>query len=301
MIDEVTLNFSPQSLIALNVIMAFVLFGIALDLKLGDFKRIKQMPKEVLVGLSGQLILLPLLTVILIYFFNPAASMGLGMIMVASCPGGNLSNFMTYYAKGNAALSVTLTTFATLLAVVITPINFYFWGNMLESTSNIIQTIDLPFWGMVLQVFLLIGVPLIVGLFISHKFPKIADKGKRPMKFFSLFFFGMFILLALIGNWEYFLAYIHLIFILVLIHNGIAFLGAYGWASIFKIKPFEKRAITMEVGIQNSGLALILIFNFFDGLGGMAIIAAFWGVWHIIAGLGLSYFWSKKEITSSIK
>jgi BASS family bile acid:Na+ symporter len=294
MIDQIQLNFSPASLVALNVILAFILFGIALDLKLDDFNRIKKMPKEVLVGLSGQFILLPLITVLLILVFKPYPSMALGMIMVASCPGGNLSNFMTYFAKGNAALSVTLTTFATLLAVVATPLNFYLWGNLLPETAIIMKTINIPLWGMVLQVFLLIGIPLSIGLFISHKFPSFAEKAKKPMKYFSLIFFGVFILLALQGNWEYFKQYVHLIFFIVLLHNAFAFIGAYSWASIFGIQKAEKRAITLEVGLQNSGLALILIFNFFGGMGGMALIAAFWGLWHIVSGLSLAYFWSKR-------
>jgi bile acid:Na+ symporter, BASS family len=294
MIDQIQLNFSPASLMVLNVILAFILFGIALDLKFNDFRRIASMPKEVAVGLSGQIILLPLLTVALIYLYNPLPGMALGMIMVASCPGGNLSNFMTYYAKGNAALSVTLTTFATLLAIVATPFNFWFWGNIIPSTSEIMRTINIPVWEMMFQVFLLIGIPLTAGLAISHKFPHIAEKAKKPMKFLSLMFFGLFILLAMLGNWEYFKQYIHIIFLIVLLHNGIAFLGAYGWASIFGIQKPEKRAITLEVGLQNSGLALILIFNFFGGMGGMAIIAAFWGVWHIISGLALATYWSKR-------
>lgn len=295
MIDQLQLNFSPASLMALNVILAFILFGIALDLKLSDFKRVKQMPKEVLVGLSGQFLLLPLLTVLLILVFKPYPSMALGMIMIASCPGGNLSNFMTYLAKGNAALSVTLTTLATLLAVVATPLNFYLWGNLLPETAEIMRTINIPLWGMVLQVFLLIGIPLSVGLFISHNYPIFAERAKKPMKYFSLIFFGVFILLALLANWEYFKEYIHIIFLIVLLHNGIAFLGAFGWASIFGIAKPEKRAITLEVGLQNSGLALILIFNFFGGMGGMALIAAFWGLWHIISGLSLAFFWSRRS------
>jgi bile acid:Na+ symporter, BASS family len=121
MIDQVQLNFNPITLLILNGILGFILFGVSLDLKLGDFKLIYKMPKEVLVGLSGQLILLPLLTVGLILIIKPQASLALGMILVASCPGGNLSNFMTHYAKGNTALSVTLTTFAPSLAVLSTP------------------------------------------------------------------------------------------------------------------------------------------------------------------------------------
>jgi bile acid:Na+ symporter, BASS family len=295
MIDQVQLNFNPITLLILNGILGFILFGVSLDLKLGDFKLIYKMPKEVLVGLSGQLILLPLLTVGLILIIKPQASLALGMILVASCPGGNLSNFMTHYAKGNTALSVTLTTLATSLAVLSTPLNFYLWGNLLPETNALMTDIDIPFSGIMWNVFLLIALPLTLGLLVSHKFPAFAAKAKKPMKWFSLIFFLAFIILAFAANFSYFLEYIHIVFLIVLVHNGVAFLGGYSLASLFKISDFNKRAITLEVGLQNSGLGLILIFNFFNGLGGMAIITAFWGIWHIISGFTLAHYWNKKQ------
>ena len=295
MIDQVQLNFNPITLLILNGILGFILFGVSLDLKLGDFKLIYKMPKEVLVGLSGQLILLPLLTVGLILIIKPQASLALGMILVASCPGGNLYNFMTHYAKGNTALSVTLTTLATSLAVLSTPLNFYLWGNLLPETNALMTDIDIPFSGIMWNVFLLIALPLTLGLLVSHKFPAFAAKAKKPMKWFSLIFFLAFIILAFAANFSYFLEYIHIVFLIVLVHNGVAFLGGYSLASLFKISDFNKRAITLEVGLQNSGLGLILIFNFFNGLGGMAIITAFWGIWHIISGFTLAHYWNKKQ------
>lgn len=296
MIDQVQLNFNPTTLMILNGILGFILFGVSLDLKLEDFKLIYKMPKEVLVGLIGQLILLPLLTVGLILIIKPQASLALGMILVASCPGGNLSNFMTHHAKGNTALSVTLTTLSTSLAVLSTPLNFYLWGNLLPETQALMTEIDIPFSGIMLNVFLLIALPLTLGLFVSHKFPSIAAKAKKPMKWFSLIFFLAFIFLAFAANFSYFLDYIHIVFLIVLLHNAVAFLGGYSLASLFKIDDFNKRAITLEVGLQNSGLGLILIFNFFNGLGGMAVITAFWGIWHIISGFSLAHYWNKKQL-----
>lgn len=292
--DQVQLNFNPTTLFILNCILGFILFGVALDLKWDDFKRIVKMPKEVLVGLTGQLFLLPLLTAGLIYLVKPQASLALGMILVASCPGGNLSNFMTHHAKGNTALSVTLTTLATSLAILFTPINFYIWGNMLPETSELMREINIPFGGIMLNVFLLIALPLSVGLFVAHRYPNFAQKAKKPMKYFSLIFFLVFVVLAFAANFNYFLQYIHVVFFIVLLHNALAFAGGYSLASLFKINTVNKRAITLEVGLQNSGLGLILIFNFFNGLGGMAIITAFWGIWHIISGYALSQFWSKR-------
>lgn len=294
--DEIQLNFSPQSLVLLNGILAFILFGISLDLKIQDFKLITKMPKEILVGLAGQLLLLPILTGLLILIIKPQASIALGMILVASCPGGNLSNFMTHHAKGNTALSVTLTSLATSLAVIFTPFNFYFWGNILPETSTLMTEIDIPFTSMMQNVFILIALPLSLGLLVSHKLPQLALKAKKPMKWFSLIFFFAFVIIAFVGNFEYFLKYITVIVSIVAIHNIVAFTSGYSLASLFKINNFNKRAITLEVGLQNSGLALILIFNFFNGLGGMAIIAGFWGIWHILSGFSLAHYWNKKQL-----
>lgn len=294
MLDQTHLNFNSQSLFALNVILGIILFGIALDLKLSDFKLIVKMPKEVLVGLAGQLLLLPILTILLIIIFKPQASIALGMILVASCPGGNISNFMTHYAKGNTALSVTLTTITTSLAVITIPVSFYFWGNLLPITQELIKQIQVPFWGIFTNVFLLIFIPLCLGLLISHKKPNWALKAKKPMKWFSLLFFGVFVAIAFVSNFEYFLKFIKTIFLIVVAHNFVALSGGYLLATFFNINKYNKKAISLEVGLQNSGLALILIFNFFNGLGGMAIIAAAWGVWHIISGLSLATFWHKK-------
>ena len=295
MIDQAHLNFSPQSLFLLNVILGIILFGIALDLKLSDFKLILKMPREVLVGLAGQLLLLPALTILIILVLKPQASIALGMILVASCPGGNISNFMTHLAKGNTALSVTLTTITTSLAVFTIPVNFYFWGNLLPTTRDLMTQIQVTFLGNFYNVFLLIFVPLCLGLLISHKKPMWAAKAKKPMKWFSLIFFGVFIVIAFASNFEYFLKFVKMIFLLVMVHNAVALAGGYTLASLFKIEKFNKKAISLEIGLQNSGLALILTFNFFNGLGGMAIIAAAWGIWHIISGLSLASYWNKTD------
>lgn len=289
--DAVQLNFNPSTLLILNAILAFILFGVALDLKWSDFKLIVKMPKEVLVGLSGQLFILPAITIALILLLKPQASIALGMILVASCPGGNLSNFITHYSKGNTALSVTLTTLATSLSVLFTPLNFYVWGNLLPHTKALMATIDIPIWGMALNVFMLIAIPLVLGITIAQHFPNFTKRVKVFMKWFSLLFFIVFVVLALVANFSYFLEYINQIFFIVFLHNAVAFLTAFLWASLFGISFFNKKAITLEVGLQNSGLGLILIFNFFNGLGGMAVITAFWGIWHIISGFSLAKFW----------
>ena len=122
------------------------MFGIALEIAVADFKAIIKQPKLVLTGVASQFLVLPAITFLLVWFLEPFASIALGMFMVAACPGGNISNFITHLAKGNTALSVTLTAIATLLAIVMTPLNLSFWGALYEPTNEILKAVSIaPF------------------------------------------------------------------------------------------------------------------------------------------------------------
>lgn len=293
-IDAVRLNFNPQSLAVLNVILGLVMFGVALDLKLADFRGVLALPKATLIGMLGQFVLLPAFTFLLVLAIQPAPSIALGMILVAACPGGNVSNFLTHYARGNTPLSVTMTALSTLAAIVMTPFNLSFWGALHPGASKILRDVSLNPFEMVVAVLLLLGVPMALGLLASHRLPRLAARLRRPMRWFSLGVFGLFVVGALAANWRYFLDYVGYVVFAVFLHNGLALLTGY-WAARFAGLPErDRRAVSIEVGIQNSGLGLILIFNFFDGLGGMAIVTAWWGVWHLISGLTLATIWSRR-------
>ena len=140
-IDNVRINFDTQTLWILNLALALVMFGIALEISLADFKKLLKSPKPVLTGVFSQFVLLPLITFLLVYWVAPLPSFAMGMIMVAACPGGNVSNFISHMAGGNTALSVSLTALATLLAIALTPLNLQFWGNLYEPTSFILREV----------------------------------------------------------------------------------------------------------------------------------------------------------------
>lgn len=292
-IDDVQLNFSPDGLLILNICLGFIMFGVALELKLSHFKVVFSRPRALATGVVSQFLLLPLITFLLTLVIAPFPSMALGMILVAACPGGNISNFISLLAKGNAALSVGLTAIATLSAILITPLNFSLYGYLNTATSPILREISLNPWRMIETVVLLLGLPMVLGLWVSHRFPAVTQRISKTIKVLSIVFFMSFVVVAFAQNWAYFLEYIDLVFVLVLLHNAIALLTGYFASKVARLDEGQTRSITIETGIQNSGLALILIFNFFDGLGGMAIIAAWWGLWHIIAGLTLAAVWSR--------
>lgn len=292
--DLVRLNFNPQSLWALNFIIGLVMFGVALDLKVGDFKAVLTSPKPVLIGLAGQFVLLPAFSFLLVLAIRPSPSIALGMMLVAACPGGNISNFLTHYARGNTALSITMTALSTAVAIVMTPFNLSLWGGLHPEASQILKAVALDPLEMLLAVFLLLGLPMVVGMWTGYRYPKFVEKAHKPVKIFSLAVFGLFVIGALAANWRYFLDYVGFVVFAVFLHNGLALLTGYFAAKAAGLPERDRRAVSIEVGIQNSALGLILIFNFFDGLGGMAIVTAWWGIWHIVSGLTVATLWSRR-------
>jgi BASS family bile acid:Na+ symporter len=302
-LDGIRLNFSRDGFFFLNIILALIMFGVALEIKPANFKIIVTSPKPVIVGFLAQHILVPAVTFLLVLLLHPTPSIALGMILVAACPGGNISNFLSLMAKGNVELSVTLTALSTILAVVMTPFNFALYGSLYTGASHLLVPITIDPVEMVQTVSLLLGIPLVVGMFCAWRFPVFSQKLNKPMRIFSLIVFAIFVFAALAANFSYFLRYIHLIFLIVLVQNASAFLTGHYTAKLFRLGNNDVKTIGIESGIHNSGLALVLIFNpkLFDGLGGMAFIAAWWGIWHIIAGMGLATFYSKKLKNNSLK
>ncbi len=309
-LDNVRLNFSPSGLLALNITIAFIMFGVALDIKLRHFKDVIMKPKSVIIGIISQFILLPAITFVFLLLLNPTPTVALGMILIAACPGGNVSNFMSSMAKGNIALSVSLTAVATLAATFMTPLNFALWGKLFikyystAGAGDYLVPIEINFPQMVQTVVILLGLPVIAGLLFSHYLPAITNKIKKPIRQASIVVFIGFVIILLSANFNHFLRYIHLVFLIVLIHNGLALGTGFSISSIFKLPRVDRRTITIETGIQNSGLALVLMFNpkIFPPeleLGGMTIIAAWWGVWHIASGLTLSTIWAKRILPQS--
>ena len=298
-IDELTLNFDEGSLLLLNVLIGMMMLGMALDLDVDDFRRLVHKPKPPLIGLGAQFVLLPAVTFVLTLIIRPEPSIALGMILVASCPGGNLSNVMTYLAGGNAPLSVGMTAVSTAAAIVMTPLNLSIWGSLNSDTEPILRSVSLSPLDLFMTIFVILGIPLIVGMLIAHRYPGLAERVRRPFKVFSVVVFIGFVLVALGNNWEYFVDYVGLVVLAVFIHNALALGLGNGAARLAGLDKRDQRAVTIEVGLQNSALALILVFDFFDGLGGMAVIAAWWGIWHIIAGLGIAGVWSRRPLQTA--
>ncbi len=295
-LDPVKINFDKSGMDMLNIALAIVMYGVALGIKPGTFINVFRHPKSILVGLIGQWILLPALTFLLIILFKNFITpmVAMGMILVAACPGGNVSNFITSISKGNRELSVSMSAVTTTAAVITTPTNFAIWGSLYvryleRHAAEALQTLTIPVWDIFVTVFILLGVPLALGILTTYYKPRLAQALNRPLQILSIVVFLLMVILAFRQNFDLFMQYIKWILLIVFIHNGMALTVGYFLGELSGLPRPDRRAITVEMGIQNSGLGLILLFNpniFPPELqnGGMLFVTAWWGIWHIISG-----------------
>jgi bile acid:Na+ symporter, BASS family len=294
-VDEIRLNFNPASLVILNVVLGFLMFGIALDTRVADFKRVLRMPIAMGVGVAAQFLVLPAVTFCLTLLLQPGPSIALGMLLVACCPPGNVSNILTHRAKGNVALSVSMTAISNALAIVLMPLNFAFWAGLHPTAAPLFRSIALNPVDMAGHIVVIIGLPFVLGILCAEKLPALTEKIRKPARILSFLCLIGFILGAVAGNWRYFLEYVGLVLVAVALHDALAFGTGYLCARACRLSDYDRRAVSIEVGIRNAGLGLVLIFSFFGGLGGMAVVAGVWGFWDIIAGLALATWWGRKS------
>ena len=294
-IDSIQVTLNAGGMNTINIVLAFVMYGVALGIKPHIFVEVFKKPKSVLLGILCQLVLLPALTcalaILLTGWISPM--MGLGMILVAACPGGNISNFMSSLGKANIELSVSLTAISTALAVFLTPFNFWLWGSIYLHSAAVsaeIPTLVIPLWDVFKTIFILLGIPLGLGILTSRYLPKVAAFLKKPLQWLSIVIFVGMVVLSFGSNLDAFMKCVKYIFIVVLIHNLLALNIGFWVATIAKVPFRDRRTLTIETGIQNSGLGLALmlgtsLFAGFPPHGGMLVITAWWGIWHIISGL----------------
>lgn len=292
-LDQIQINFSEGNMVFMNIALAFIMFGVALEIKTDHFKAVVSHPQSLFTGIFSQFIFLPVMTLILVWIIQPAPSLALGMFLLAAVPGGNISNFMSHLSRGNTALSVSLTAFSSVASIFMTPLNFAFWAALYPPTHEMLKTIALDPIEVFKIIALLLIIPLTLGISFANKFPAFTAKIVKPIKNLSMVIFIGFVVFAFQANYDIFLQVIQYVVFLVMIHHTVALFGGYQIARMMKLDIPTRRSIAIETSIQNSGLGLILIFNFFDGLGGMAIMAAWWSIWHIVVGLSISYFWSR--------
>ena len=281
--------------LVLSLVLATMVFAVALELRVTDFRRVLQMPRAVLCGLLPQFVLLPLATwgATLLLDLPPATEAA--MLLVACCPGGSLSNVVTHHGRGNTALSVSISAVAALLALVLTPFNFSWMVAANPATAGWLRQLDIDASAIWWSLLALLAVPMALGLLCSHHLPSFTERIRQPLGRFSLLALLAFIVLGLVRERALLNAQILLPLALVVLHNAAGL--ALGWLSArsFGLGTADTRAVVIEGGMQNSGLALGIIAVQFNADIGMVIIASLWGIWHIVSGMGLATLWRRHD------
>lgn len=298
-IDAVTLDLSRTATSGLGWILAFLMFSVGLSLRLDDFRRVAARPGVVAWGATVQIVLLPAGTFLLTFALTDVPSIALGMMVVAACPSGNSSNVLTQAARGDTALSVTLTALVSALAVLTTPFNILFWSGIHPETRGIMAAVGLDRGAFLLETVTTLGIPLALGVGVAERATRFAGRAQRPLHSLSLLILVAFIAGALAQNGSTLVATAAVIFPALIVQDALALAFGYGTGVVARLDEGGRRAFTFETGIRNVGLGLVILLEHFRGLGGAMLIVAGWGVWHLVSGGLLAAFWATRDARRS--
>lgn len=297
-LDQVRISFGGGAVVAMNLVLALVMFGVALDLRGEDFRRLLLTPRPFVAGFVGQYLVFPALSFLLILALRPPPSFALGLLLVASLPGGNMSNFLTHLARGNTPLSISMTALSTTVAPVATPLVFALWAPRLPGAAPLVHAFRLDPLALLATLVGILGLPLVAGLLVRARRPDLADRWLRPLRRFSMVALGVFIVGAVAANAGTLGAVLGRIAPAIAAQNALAIGGGYLLARLAGLGEADRRAIGIEVAIRNAGVGLVLALTFFEGLGGMALAAAWYGAWDLVTGGLLARWWSTRPPTA---
>ncbi len=283
-IDALRIVLDPVGQAGIALALMLVMFSVALGLSARDFALLVRRPALFAAGVLTQIIGLPLLTFGLVHAVSVPASIALGMFVVACCPGGASSNLLTYLARGHVAYSVSLTAVSSVLAAVVTPVSILFWSQAYAPTRDLLDTVDVSPLVFLGQTMALLAVPLAAGMLIAARAPDVAARIRRYTALAGASVLGGVIVYGTVYFWSTLVGYLPYLITVAVLHNAAAFVLGNAVAFGLRAERAVRRALTFEIGIQNSGLALVILVGQLKGLGGAAAIAAVWGVWHLVAG-----------------
>jgi len=298
-LDNFQLELGTSSEIGMAIVLAAMMFAVALGLRPSSFSFFKTQPKLYFTGIIAQIIGLPLITLFMCFLINPHPSIALGMILIACCPGGNTSNLIALFARANTALSVSLTATSSVFAAFITPFSILFWSGLYPPTRALLTEINIDVVSFLVQTLIILALPLLLGMVFRHFFPRIAKRIQTPLAILSGLALLAIILIASVRLFPIFIVLGIGLYFIVLPHNILAFALGNLAARAIKADTASRRALTIEVGIQNSGLGIVILLTQLGGVGGAGAVAGLWGVWHLIGGSGLALFWRWKDARST--
>lgn len=298
-VDQAMFNFSPRIGIVVAVMIGFLVFAVALDLTIEQFRRVLRKPKASAIGLMAQYLILPAAAFVIGLLMAGTPSIALGLLLVACCPAGALSNYLTGVARGSVATSVSMTAISTLLSAVVTPLLFAFWASMNPETRDVLTQIKIDPGRVAMVLLIMLIVPVAAGMVIRAKHPTTAEKIRLWARRIAGFVFGVVVAILLIGNLSVLGRFASIALPPVLITFTIAVLLGWSLARTSGLEAADRRAVTLEVAFQNVALAIGLAVAFFPELAGVAITSIFWGVVHLTIGFAVAAMWTRVPIAEN--
>ena len=268
----------------ITILLGIVMFGMGLTISAADFKEVLTRPKDVLVGVAGQFVIMPTLAFLLVKAFNLPPEIAIGVILVGCCPGGTASNVMTFLSKGDVALSVTITSVTTLLAPFVTPALIFLFAS---------EYIDVAPASLFMSIVKVIVIPIALGFIVQKLFNKQAKASVKVMPLVSVVAIVAIVAAVVAANQQQIAETGLLIFAVVILHNGLGYLIGCLFGKLFGMNLSKKKAVAIEVGMQNSGLGASLAVAHFSPLA--AVPSAIFSVWHNISGPILATIFSRMK------
>lgn len=281
--------------IALSLVLVAMVFSVALELQVADFRRVLDTPRAIIAGLIPQFVLLPVVSWLATLALELPPDVEAAMLLVAACPGGSLSNVVTHLGGGDTALSVSLSAVAGVAALVLTPFNFSWMIATNSATATWLRELAIAPNEIAFSLLVLLALPMLAGVALAHRAPRLASRLRKPLARISLIALFAFIAVGLYRDRALLDAALLPMLAIVIAQNGSGLTLGNICARAFKLDHRARRAIVIEAGMQNSGLALGIIALQFQGDLGMVVIASLWGIWHIVTGLGLAFLWRRQD------
>lgn len=270
--------------------LGVVMFAMGLTLSMDDFRRVMRSPRVIGLGLILQFGLMPLIAFVIAIALNLSPALMAGLILVGACPGGTASNVICYLARGDVALSITLTAISTLLAVFLTPVLTWLY---------IGQEVPVPIIEMMLTVLKIIILPVAMGIVVNRYFGQYLTQAKRLLPLISVIAIVFIISIIVALNAHQMTQLVLPVVIAVLLHNGLGLVAGYTIAKCLGHDEKTCRTLAIEVGMQNSGLGVALAAEYFTPLA--ALPGAFFSIWHNVSGSLLAGYWARKSLQSSLE
>lgn len=273
-----------------NYLLMIVMFGMGLTMKPSDFALVFKRPKDILLGCAAQFVIMPLLAFGLSRLFQLDPALTAGVVLVGTCPGGTSSNVITYLSKGAVPLSIGMTSVNTLLAPLLTPALTYLF---LQTTVNV------NVWSMFLSIIQVILLPIVVGFVINRFLGKYTEKAVKVLPMISTIAICMIVATVVSHNAEKIYNCGALVLVVVILHNLLGYLCGFGLGKLLRLKPSKIKALSIEIGMQNSGLATSLASSSFSQLAMATVPGAIFSVWHNISGAILAGIYRRWDKTGS--